>query len=81
MHATPNKHIVVELFYIRPLKQKLFGEHTQSYKPTTTWTKEMAAKPGILTDWPWAGLGNFKVYSSYYHFMVKKLQGRSYENQ
>lgn len=34
----------------------------------------MAAKPGILTDWPWAGIGNFKVYSSYYHFMVKNCR-------
>lgn len=27
---------------------------------------KMASRPGILTEWPWAPLGSFKVFHTYY---------------
>ncbi|XVE90813.1 hypothetical protein DITRI_Ditri20bG0106400 [Diplodiscus trichospermus] len=47
----------------------------------------MASKPGILTDWPWTPLGNFKymilvpwVVESIYSFMVKDEKERDVSN-
>lgn len=42
-------------FYIRwPKLQGLYFAKKKLYK-------SMASKPGILTEWPWTFLGNFKV--------------------
>ena len=30
----------------------------------------MASKPGILTDWPWKPLGNFKVYMQSLFYLI-----------
>ncbi|KAK9193153.1 hypothetical protein WN944_003850 [Citrus x changshan-huyou] len=47
----------------------------------------MASKPGILTDWPWTPLGNFKyivlapwIIHSTYSFMVKDEKERDLLN-
>jgi len=29
--------------------------------------KSMASKPGILTEWPWTFLGNFKVLFNFFN--------------
>lgn len=47
----------------------------------------MAANPGLLTDWPWTPLGNFKhlllapwVAESLYSFLTKEKKERDYTN-
>ncbi|MCD7463385.1 hypothetical protein HAX54_050457 [Datura stramonium] len=37
----------------------------------------MASKPGILTEWPWAPLGNLKVYSFYYLWKYRTAKGNN----
>lgn len=61
MHTRKRTYIVKENFYSLFQQHRARKTKAENRSVTCRSKNRMASRPGLLTDWPWKSLGNFKV--------------------